>query len=362
MTTTLLSERQIEDVFEKFHQHLVEPGLRLLGRQKTLPSTRLRVDLLFEDKSKRKVVLELKKSSVSREDVGQLLEYAGLIENSRVILAAPHISSAIKTSFEHYGIEYIEFSPSRIAELYALVPKMQAQGERAKAGAQLRIIAGGVVPEPLPTRTLKDGNIAFKVAYNDRNWHEPCSRDAFHFNAHEKGVPWCRQQANNPINCQSKRARTKADFVPCYDAVALKRLSFSPGWKNTMDVPHVCKEAKVGKVALLTSRPPGEAEERRFVFAILDIARIRVQKGGRWPGTEYFDGSRDGSIVFDEQNRPRFWEFHANPRAPEVIAWGAGLFRYVKDETVRRLLCSVRDSQGFTKDQKKRAVALLSRY
>ena len=109
MTATTLTERQIEDVFERFHEQLVEPGLRPLGRQQVLGTTRLRVDLLFEDRAKRKVVLELKRDSVSREDVGQLLEYAGSISNSRVILVAPHIASSIKTSFEHYGIEYIEW-------------------------------------------------------------------------------------------------------------------------------------------------------------------------------------------------------------------------------------------------------------
>ena len=359
MTPATLSERQIEGVFEKFHEDLIEPGLRLLGRQKTLPSTRLRVDLLFEDQSKRKVVLELKKNTVSREDVGQLLEYAGLIENSRVILAAPHISPAIKTSFEHYGIEYIEFSISQVAKLHGLLGRKSAAPQ---ALPDIRSIVRKAVPEPLATRTLQDGNIAFKVAYNDRGWREPCSPDVFHFNVHEKRVPWCRIQAEEPVNCQSKRARTGAGFVPCYDAVALRNLSFSPGWKNTLDVPHVCKEAKVGKVALLTSRAPGELEDGRFVFAILDIARMRVQRGGRWAGTEYFDGSRGSSIVFAGQNRPRFWEFHTNPKAPEVVAWGAGLFRYVTDETVRRLLTSVRDSPGFTEEQKTKSVALLSRY
>src|SRR5262245_5237492 len=121
MTATTLNERQIEDVFEQFHEQLVEPGLRLLGRQQTLEATRLKVDLLFEDRARRKVVIELKRDSVAREDVGQLLEYAGLISNSRVILAAPHIASALKTSFEHYGIEYIEFSMTEIAKLHRLI-------------------------------------------------------------------------------------------------------------------------------------------------------------------------------------------------------------------------------------------------
>lgn len=142
----------------------------------------------------------------------------------------------------------------------------------------------------------------------------------------------------------------------------MKRLSFSPGWKHTLDVPHVCHQAKVGKVALLTSRAPGEPEDTRFVFAIFDIASVRISKEGDWAGTEYFDGTEERAIVFEDDARPRFWDFHTNPRKPEVIAWGAGLFRYVTDKSVRRLLTSVVDSSRYSKEQQRRAQALLACY
>ena len=58
MTATTLTERHIEDVFEQFHEQLVEPGLRLLGRQQTLQGTRLKVDLVFEDRARCKVILQ----------------------------------------------------------------------------------------------------------------------------------------------------------------------------------------------------------------------------------------------------------------------------------------------------------------
>jgi hypothetical protein len=279
MTATTLSERQIEDVFEEFHEQLVEPGLRPLGRQQTLEATRLRVDLLFEDRARRKVVLELKRDSVSREDVGQLLEYAGLISNSRVILAAPHIASAIKTSFEHYGIEYIEFSMTEIAKLHRLLGPARSASPRP-VNHEITALARGAVPEPLAARTLRDGNIAFKVTWNDRGWAKVCSPDAFHFNVFEKKTFWCCEQSHRPDNCQSSFWRGKvlsADLYPCYDAVALATLSFSPGWNHRTDEPYICKEAKVGKVALLTSRDPGEPEAERFIFAILLIARVRVE-------------------------------------------------------------------------------------
>jgi len=216
MTNAPIIERQIEDVFEQYHELLIEPGLRLLGRQQRVPGSRLRVDLLFEGKGRRKVVVELKKDTVSREDVGQLLEYAGLIPNSRVILAAPRVPSSIKTSFEHYRIEYIEFSVSRVGEL---LRALERKGSTATKGASPKVkrLVRGVVSKPLAARSLRDGNIAFKVAFNDRGWRMPCSPDVFHYNVFEKQVPWCALQAENNPNCQSKVAQSKRKdaFIPC---------------------------------------------------------------------------------------------------------------------------------------------------
>jgi len=100
-----ITEKQIEDVFEIFYEELLEGGLTLKGRQVVLEN-RLRIDLLFEDKKGKNLVLELKRDAITKEDIGQILDYAGLIKNSRVILAAPIISKRIKIAFEHYGIEY----------------------------------------------------------------------------------------------------------------------------------------------------------------------------------------------------------------------------------------------------------------
>jgi hypothetical protein len=365
MTATTLTERQIEDVFEQFHEDLVEPGLRPLGRQQTLPGTRLKVDLLFEDRARCQVVLELKRHSVTREDVGQLIEYAGLIPNSQVILAAPHIASSLKTAFEHYGIKYIEFSMTEIAKLHRrLGPARAARPRPVKH--EIMALVRSAVPEPLSAHTLKDGNIAFKVTWNDRGWASVCSPDAFQFNVFEKKTFWCREQSEWPNSCQSSVYRGKvlsADLYPCYDAVALATLRFSPGWNHRTDAPHVCKEAKVGKVALLTSCEPGESEAERFIFAILLIAHVRVADADHSaPGTEFYEGDQSASIVLERSSYVRFWDHYRNPRAPSVTAWKAGLFRYVDDATVREILAAVGKKLSLSRDQRRKAEALLERY
>lgn len=360
----LMSEKQIEDVFAVFAEELIEPGLSLKARQFVLPN-KLRMDLLFEDRDKKQVVVELKKNSVTREDVGQILEYAGLLGGSRVVLIAPHIADSIKKSFEHFGIGYIEFSYERVEKLHGLLARLNGEKPlHANTDPFVRNLLRGAVPEPLHTRTLRDGNIAFKVTFNDRGWAAPCSRDQFLFNAYEKKVTWCGIQAGKKDDCQSAKYRGKEishDFSPCYDAAALASLTFSPGWNHGQEKPFVCNEAKVGKVALLTSRRPGEAEDQRFIFALLDIERVRVENNERWSGTEFYDGRKATSVVLPPTAYVRFWDHYTNARAPGSIMWGYGLFRYVDDGCVGRILEDVIAGPRTPADQKVRAEALLAR-
>ena len=85
-----LTEKQIEDVFELFHEQLIEQGLTLIKRQHIFDN-RLRADLLFKDKNGTTVLVELKRSEVTRENIGQILEYHGMFDTpkTRIILAAP---------------------------------------------------------------------------------------------------------------------------------------------------------------------------------------------------------------------------------------------------------------------------------
>lgn len=365
-----LTERQIEDVFAAYPEELIEPGLTLEDRQANLPNSRLRADLIFRDRNGKKLVLELKRDSVSREDVGQILEYAGVLGDCRVVLAAPHFAASIKTAFEHYGIEYLEFSVVRMialrAKLQGSTVKDRPAIQRNTSHDEVRSLARSVIAEPLSARRLHDGNIAFKVSYNDRDWSRVCSPEAHHFNVFEKKVPWCVHQSDRKDNCQSGRYKNKSlplmsrPNYPCYDAVAVESLCFSPGWNNTANPPwpHRCLEAKRGKIALLTSRSPGEAEDQRFIVAVLEIAQITTSSDGE----ETYHGSRETSIVMSDSRGVRFWDFYSNPRSPDTIMWGSGLFRYVDDDVIARILEAIATSKACSAEQRRKASYLRGRY
>jgi predicted nuclease of restriction endonuclease-like (RecB) superfamily len=69
-----LTEKQIEDVFEIYYKELLSSDFELVERQFVFKNKR-RADLIFIDKDKRKVIVELKRGAVTREDIGQLFEY-----------------------------------------------------------------------------------------------------------------------------------------------------------------------------------------------------------------------------------------------------------------------------------------------
>ena len=356
-----LSEKQIEDVFETFYKELIYPDLVFKGRQVPLGKNQLRVDLHFEDKDKKNVIVELKKDAVTREDVGQLVQYAGTVKNSRVILIAPIIPQSIKTAFEHYGIEYIEFSITKVKELHRLYKQVKDTLDVEKTKPSIPIHKEDFVK--MPTQ-LRDGNIAFKVTYNDRNWSGICSPDVFEYNKENR--VWCGIQARKRSNCQKnyKDKDLGEDCYPCYDSIALKTMSFSPGWNHGQNKPYKCLQAKIGKLAILTSLKQGEDQTGRFIFAIFEIEKMKTlnkEDEYDFAGSEYYYGNKKTVIKLSKRQYLNFWDYYHNPNAPDKKAWGTGLFRYPTDSEVRRLLNAILKSSKFTKQQKQNAKVLLKK-
>jgi hypothetical protein len=358
----ILTEKQIEEVFEVFHEELVEKGLVLLGRQHILEN-KLRIDLLFRDKNQKNLVLELKRDAISREDVGQLLQYAGLIKNSRVILAAPIISTSIKNAFDHYGIEYLEFDILAIENLYKEIKDKTV--EQKHSIIQNIKLPQNIIKEPLLSKTKKDGNIAFKVTYTDSNWSGVCSPNVANYNFQHR--TWCKIQSEFTENCQHKSFANpkKLDmyFFPCHDCIALKELMFYAGHYHGDkhdNEPIRCLDAKVGKIAVFSSREPGETEDERFIFAIGQMNYFEPVNDERG-NYEYFHCDKSTALIFDKDNYPKFWKYYRNANNPGRIAWNTGLFRYLDDSTVLNLLEDITKSNAYSGELKEKAEGLISK-
>jgi hypothetical protein len=114
----MLSERLFEDVLVKYPE-LIEQGLKLIGRQVTYFGKR--IDMLFEDRFKEKLIIELKKDNLDRNALSQVMEYEGYIlsekdPSARVMLIANRIPLNLKKAMDHHGIEYKEITYKQLME------------------------------------------------------------------------------------------------------------------------------------------------------------------------------------------------------------------------------------------------------
>jgi hypothetical protein len=113
----MISEKIFEDILSKYPE-LIENQLKLIGRQVTLYGRR--IDLLFEDKFKRKLIVELKAGPIKDEHIGQILSYEGMILSAddptiRIMLVGTRVPPNLQRSLDHHGIAWKEITHNQLA-------------------------------------------------------------------------------------------------------------------------------------------------------------------------------------------------------------------------------------------------------
>ena len=106
----MLFEKNFEDIIAKYPE-LIEDDLTLKGRQVTLYGRRM--DLLFEDKFRRRLIVELKIGPIKDVHIGQVLSYEGMLLSGedptiRVMLIGNRVPPNIQRSLDHHGIAWCE--------------------------------------------------------------------------------------------------------------------------------------------------------------------------------------------------------------------------------------------------------------
>ncbi len=114
----MFSEKDFEDIICKWPE-LIEDGLILKGRQITLYGRRM--DILFEDKFKRKLIIELKVGPIKDENIGLILSYEGMLLSSedptiRIMLVGNRVPPNIQKSLDHHGIAWKAITSSELKE------------------------------------------------------------------------------------------------------------------------------------------------------------------------------------------------------------------------------------------------------
>jgi hypothetical protein len=202
----------------------------------------------------------------------------------------------------------------------------------------------------------EDGNIAFKCNWNDKHYKAPCSSGAYSFNI-QQGRAWCNLSLNK---CRQYGDEVTLNDYPCYESIALKEMYFGAGWDTGERYqPRHIHSAKVGRMAILTTRPPGADEVERLVIGCLFINDLKDN-----PGEETkIIGHKTKSIEVDyDEVRVRFWDYYKNAGAEDIILWASGLFRYVTDDTVLNILKGIGEKYKNSSRDVRNVIELIRHY
>jgi hypothetical protein len=109
-------EKTFEDILCKYSE-LIEDGLIFKGRQ--IIKFGRRIDILFEDKFKRELLVELKSGPIKDEHIGQILSYEGMLLSAddptiRIMLIGTRVPPNLQKSLDHHGIIWKEITYGKL--------------------------------------------------------------------------------------------------------------------------------------------------------------------------------------------------------------------------------------------------------
>jgi RecB family endonuclease NucS len=156
-------ESQMEDLIASYPDDFFpDRGFELKGRQESFAGVG-RFDLLFEDRFKTKILMELKAVPARYEVATQLAKYKDELrsrgENHIMMwLVAPQVASSVREFLDRIGIEYSEIHEAefrRVAERHGLViPNEEERHGRKGSDSESNPSVGSVpTPRTLPART-----------------------------------------------------------------------------------------------------------------------------------------------------------------------------------------------------------------
>lgn len=135
-----MTEKNMEDLIAAYpDDFFFQKQFVLVGRQRSLAGVG-RFDLLFEDRFKSTILMELKARTLKYEDATQVASYRDELKrngckNVVMWLVAPQIPNSVREFLDDKGIEYTEIHVAefrRVAERHDFVIKTEAEQREAQ--------------------------------------------------------------------------------------------------------------------------------------------------------------------------------------------------------------------------------------
>ena len=166
-------EKDIENLIAE-HPDDIFPGegFKLIGQQQNVEGKR--IDVLFQDKLNRYIIIEIKRGILNREATGQIAEYYGLLKSINrdgfyeMILCANVIPKERRLFLENIGIECKELGISFISELakkynYTFIDDQQSNE---------KIMPSNIVNIKIPTVISDDCDISVWIFQSNPNRYD----------------------------------------------------------------------------------------------------------------------------------------------------------------------------------------------
>lgn len=197
-------------------------------------------------------------------------------------------------------------------------------------------------------------NIAFKCTYNNGGqglyvgFNGTCSDEVIKMNI-KNGRSWCGSKQCACRKYYENGFRGKAPIEPCYESRLFKNWEYGAGWDHSGkrgNVPRYIRKTEIGKIAIITTRFPGDNEENRRIVGLYKIGDIYLDDDTMVKADEDYTIK----IPLEEAKELYFWDYYRNEK-DNLCSWYQGLFRYLTDEQVAQIL---RDARQTIKSEKEK--------
>jgi len=190
-------------------------------------------------------------------------------------------------------------------------------------------------------------NVATKCTYNDGGervfvgFNGTCSEKTIKRNI-EGGRVWCNQQKCGCRKYYDRGFQGDPPAAPCMESALFRDWKYGAGMYQTgkrARTPVHISDVSEGKIAILTTRFPGDKEEDRKIigfFKIRDVTNKRDEE-------TRLIAHRDLRVrpPLEEAKELYFWDYYCTQGGTK---WGTLLFRYLDDKTVLRILIDIGDT------------------
>lgn len=205
---------------------------------------------------------------------------------------------------------------------------------------------------------VERSNIAFKCNYCDggkgRNhigFQGICSDSILRFNIEKAHHVWCSSE-DSPCRCYLDGEITRKELESmmsgghglnsvCYESHMLRDWMASAGVVQTGDdkgKPMRLLKVQKNSLAILTTREPNAVSDKsRFVFAVF-LVDESYEGDNRDAGYVTTNSQWKIELTPIEAHKILFWNYYANPNAPQKIVFGSGLHRYLSDTQAAQIL------------------------